>query len=245
MVLTALFMVVMVGMTAFVVDVGSWFRAQRATQSTVDAAALAGRSGAPGRSDHSVRPRSRLRGEERRRGRRRRTSPSQSKYAAERHDPNLDDEVRARLLLVGLRTRQRHRRSARLCDRRRPVRGGVRRSDRRQHPAPGSLWARLPLLRPGAPDQPAARQDGCARRVRSPEPESGPDERHGRREHTRRLDPERLLEVPAARWLLLRSGREVQRQPVPGCPRRAHRHRPSLPRLRHADRRRARMPPTT
>jgi Flp pilus assembly protein TadG len=48
MVLTALFMVVMVGMTAFVVDVGSWFRAQRATQSTVDAAALAGAQALPG-----------------------------------------------------------------------------------------------------------------------------------------------------------------------------------------------------
>ena len=47
MVLTALFMVVMVGMTAFVVDVGSWFRAQRATQSTVDAAALAGAQALP------------------------------------------------------------------------------------------------------------------------------------------------------------------------------------------------------
>jgi hypothetical protein len=48
MVLTALFMVVIVGMTAFVVDVGSWFRAQRATQSTVDAAALAGAQSLPG-----------------------------------------------------------------------------------------------------------------------------------------------------------------------------------------------------
>jgi hypothetical protein len=47
MVLTALFMVVMVGMTAFVVDVGSWFHTQRATQSTVDAAALAGAQALP------------------------------------------------------------------------------------------------------------------------------------------------------------------------------------------------------
>jgi Flp pilus assembly protein TadG len=52
MVLTALFMVVIVGMTAFVVDVGSWFRAQRSTQSTVDAAALAGAQALP--SDPSL-----------------------------------------------------------------------------------------------------------------------------------------------------------------------------------------------
>jgi Flp pilus assembly protein TadG len=42
LVLAAVVMVALLGMTAFVVDVGSWFRQQRATQSTVDAAALAG-----------------------------------------------------------------------------------------------------------------------------------------------------------------------------------------------------------
>ena len=41
-VLVAVFMLGLIGMTALVVDVGSWFRQQRATQSTVDAAALAG-----------------------------------------------------------------------------------------------------------------------------------------------------------------------------------------------------------
>jgi Flp pilus assembly protein TadG len=46
-VMAAFFMILVVGMTAFVVDVGSWFRAQRATQSTVDAAALAGAQALP------------------------------------------------------------------------------------------------------------------------------------------------------------------------------------------------------
>jgi hypothetical protein len=41
-VLTVLFMVVLLGMAAAVLDVGSWYRAQRAVQATVDAAALAG-----------------------------------------------------------------------------------------------------------------------------------------------------------------------------------------------------------
>jgi Putative Flp pilus-assembly TadE/G-like len=41
-VLTILFLVVMLGMAAAVLDVGSWYRAQRALQATVDAAALAG-----------------------------------------------------------------------------------------------------------------------------------------------------------------------------------------------------------
>jgi Flp pilus assembly protein TadG len=42
LVLFAAAMVGLIGMTAFVVDVGSWFREQRATQSMVDAATLAG-----------------------------------------------------------------------------------------------------------------------------------------------------------------------------------------------------------
>jgi Flp pilus assembly protein TadG len=41
-VLAAVLMVFLVAMVAFVLDVGSWFRQQRVTQSTVDAAALAG-----------------------------------------------------------------------------------------------------------------------------------------------------------------------------------------------------------
>ena len=41
-VLTAIFIVALLGMTGFVLDVGSWFRQQRVSQATVDAAALAG-----------------------------------------------------------------------------------------------------------------------------------------------------------------------------------------------------------
>ena len=41
-VLTLVFLVVLLGMAALVLDVGSWYRADRAVQSTADAAALAG-----------------------------------------------------------------------------------------------------------------------------------------------------------------------------------------------------------
>jgi len=41
-VMAAVLMVFLVAMVAFVLDVGSWFRQQRISQSTVDAAALAG-----------------------------------------------------------------------------------------------------------------------------------------------------------------------------------------------------------
>jgi Flp pilus assembly protein TadG len=46
-VLTLVFLVVLLGMAALVLDMGSWFRADRATQSTADAAALAGAQALP------------------------------------------------------------------------------------------------------------------------------------------------------------------------------------------------------
>jgi Flp pilus assembly protein TadG len=46
-VLAAVFMIGMLALAAFVLDVGSWFRQQRASQSTVDAAALAGAQALP------------------------------------------------------------------------------------------------------------------------------------------------------------------------------------------------------
>jgi hypothetical protein len=49
-VLTILFLVVLLGMAAAVLDVGSWYRAHRALQATVDAAALAGAQALPGDS---------------------------------------------------------------------------------------------------------------------------------------------------------------------------------------------------
>lgn len=47
-VMAALFLIVLVGMAGFVLDVGSWFREQRVAQATVDAAALAGAQALPG-----------------------------------------------------------------------------------------------------------------------------------------------------------------------------------------------------
>ena len=46
-VITILFLVVLLGMSAAVLDVGSWYRAHRALQATVDAAALAGAQALP------------------------------------------------------------------------------------------------------------------------------------------------------------------------------------------------------
>lgn len=46
-VITVLFMTVLIAMAAAVLDVGSWYRADRALQSTVDAAALAGAQALP------------------------------------------------------------------------------------------------------------------------------------------------------------------------------------------------------
>ena len=46
-VLTLVFLVVLLGMAALVLDIGSWYRADRATQNTADAAALAGAQSLP------------------------------------------------------------------------------------------------------------------------------------------------------------------------------------------------------
>jgi Putative Flp pilus-assembly TadE/G-like len=47
MVLSLVFLTVLLGMSALVLDVGSWYRAHRAAQSTADASALAGAQGLP------------------------------------------------------------------------------------------------------------------------------------------------------------------------------------------------------
>jgi hypothetical protein len=47
LVIAVLFMVVLIAMTSFVLDVGSWYRAQRAAQAAADAAALAGAQSLP------------------------------------------------------------------------------------------------------------------------------------------------------------------------------------------------------
>lgn len=54
MVLTVVFMVVLLGFAALVVDVGSWYRAHRAAQSTADASALAGAQALPDTSTASA-----------------------------------------------------------------------------------------------------------------------------------------------------------------------------------------------
>ena len=46
-VITAFSMVVLIGMSALVLDVGSWFRTKRRLQSTSDAAVLAGAQSLP------------------------------------------------------------------------------------------------------------------------------------------------------------------------------------------------------
>jgi Flp pilus assembly protein TadG len=46
-IITVVFLVVLLGMAALVLDIGSWYRADRATQSTADAAALAGAQALP------------------------------------------------------------------------------------------------------------------------------------------------------------------------------------------------------
>ena len=50
-VLTVVFLTILIGMAALVLDVGSWYRAKRDAQSTADAVALAGAQGLPDTSN--------------------------------------------------------------------------------------------------------------------------------------------------------------------------------------------------
>ncbi|MFL5964407.1 MAG: pilus assembly protein TadG-related protein [Gaiellaceae bacterium] len=53
-VLTAVFIVALMGIAGLVLDVGSWFRQQRVVQTTVDSAALAGAQALPGNPNNAV-----------------------------------------------------------------------------------------------------------------------------------------------------------------------------------------------
>jgi secretion/DNA translocation related TadE-like protein len=53
-VLTLIFLVVLLGMAALVLDIGSWYRADRDTQSTADSAALAGAQSLPNDTGQAV-----------------------------------------------------------------------------------------------------------------------------------------------------------------------------------------------
>src|SRR2546423_12212960 len=53
-VLTLVFLAVLLGMAALVLDIGSWHRADRNTQSTADSAALAGAQALPDDTSHAA-----------------------------------------------------------------------------------------------------------------------------------------------------------------------------------------------
>ena len=67
LVISVAFLTVLLGMAALVLDVGSWYRADRSCQATADAAALAGAQALPTDRRGPSRPRAELRGQERRR----------------------------------------------------------------------------------------------------------------------------------------------------------------------------------
>ena len=77
-VMAAVLMVFLVAMVAFVLDVGSWFRQQRISQSTVDAAALAGAQALPHDPGNATTLASHVRQQERRRARRDRSRSAAS-----------------------------------------------------------------------------------------------------------------------------------------------------------------------
>ena len=186
-VMAAVLMVFLVAMVAFVLDVGSWFRQQRISQSTVDAAALAGAQALPNDPGSATTLASTFANKNG--GVLGATITIGSKW-----NPNDMITVKqtksatgffSKVLGIndGLRAREGDR------GRRDPDPDARHRTDHRQHPAPAALRRRLPVLQRA--DDAAARQDRRAGRVRAARPRQHRSERHGRREHARRAGSRR------------------------------------------------------
>ena len=179
LVIAVLFLTVLLGLTAAVLDVGSWFRAQRAAQASADAAALAGAQALPGDPsgatgvavDYATTNGDAL-------------APADVQIAdgevandtisvhVKRNVPgffskvfgidNVDVRATASRALV------------------QPRRGEMGRADRRQHQAPRPLGAGLPLLRPRQLDDSEPGQQRRAGRVRHAQSRPGRQHRHDR-----------------------------------------------------------------
>ena len=109
-VLTLVFLVVLLGMAALVLDIGSWYRADRATQNTADAAALAGAQALP--SDPGNANTLALQYVTKNGG----GTPTvtlSTKYADQRHGQGQPEPPCDRRLLEAVRRPHRHRRLAR------------------------------------------------------------------------------------------------------------------------------------
>ncbi|TML43435.1 MAG: hypothetical protein E6G19_12050 [Actinobacteria bacterium] len=219
-VLTLVFLIVLLGMAALVLDIGSWYRADRDTQSTADAAALAGAQSLPDDTSQAV--------------------SLASSYAGK----NGGGLRSATILHEVLRPQLHHRRLDSHRSRGSAFAGDVRRADRGQHPAPGAplrrdATAANPLLRSADRTRPArsppSRQRQCRRLVRPDQPHRRSDRKH-RRHRARRLDGQGIRPHDAARQVQLGAVGELQQWAVPESAAGPDRRRRAVPDLRHPDR---------
>ena len=129
-VLTAVFLVVMLGAAALVLDVGSWYRADRQAQSTADAAALAGAQALPYDTEQCRFPGASVLRQERW-GAPVLWNHDLERPRAERHDQRPPAASGERGLQQALRRQVRHGRRHGWRARRPDGPGAVRRADRR------------------------------------------------------------------------------------------------------------------
>ena len=214
--LLAVSIVAMCAAGAFVMDVGSWFRAHRATQSVADASALAGAQELPVNTPQATSCAA-LFDEERRRSH---ADQLLHELLAHGHDHGAGTTDRAGLPLQGARhlVGQRGRRLRRT--RVQPRIGEVRRAVRCHQDRADAERLRRPMLRIRLSDN-----------ARSPEgrPRLVQDHQHrrlaGRRraQHPRRLDLRRTQRHDERRLVLGRPGCKVQLVRGEGCDGRPHR----------------------
>ena len=206
MVMTVVFMVVLLGFAALVIDVGSWYRAHRSAQATADASALAGAAVLPDTAAASTLADA-VRHQERRQRigpRRRAADHLHAVGLRDGHDHGQGHPPLAGLLREGLRLGVRERDRVRKRDCTRVQRAGHPERHRADH---GQLQAPAAELLPRAePDvqsdvrdadaaqprgHPPVRRQGRRRRVRADQPQRRAG-RERRRRHAGRLAHERL-----------------------------------------------------
>ena len=231
-VLSVVWMVVLLGMAGLVIDVGSWYRSQRNLQSQADAAALAGAQELPASVSNAgglAQTYAQKNGI---------TLPASGITVTGTVVANDSITVKVDKAAPTFFSKVFGVASV-------PVRAeATARNEligQAQYVAPITVNITHPLLvGPELPvlrdaDDAPAEQAQRAGRVRP----ARPRQRQGqRREHARRLDPERVQRLPRSRGLLVEHRREVQLGERQSALTARHRHRADVPRLRHAHRER-------
>ena len=217
-VLSVVFIAALLGAMAMVLDVGSWFREQRATQSAADAAALAAAQALP--ENTGTRERTRRRSTSRTNGGGRRRVQLLDAERRQRHDLRQGDPRGRRRLREALRDRLGRRAREGECARRRPDSASCVAPIAVERQASDAELQLLngkpvPCFGPADPIDSDLKDERQGRSRRLPADQPRPSgRRQCRRDRPRRWIVQRLRPIHAARLVRLSPVGEVQRHAV-------------------------------